>query len=208
MSVTNIIIMLLSIFSILLLSLLFFIPSDSEVYKLISYFDFILCMIFLVDFFNQLFRAENKWKYFYTVGWLDLISSLPMVSEFRFARVFRIFRIFRIIKSIKLLISYIMNNKTASLYGFVIFTAFTTLVLATTAVLYVEKDVGNIQTAEDALWWSFITITTVGYGDFYPVTNIGKSITFFLIVCGIASFGTAISYINQKAVSAIKEEEE
>jgi len=121
MSITNIIIMLLSIFSIALLSLLFFIPSESEVYRLIGYFDFILCMIFLVDFFNQLYKAENKWRYFYTVGWLDLLSSLPMVSELRFVRIFRIFRIFRIIKSIKLLIAYILNNKAASLYGFVVF---------------------------------------------------------------------------------------
>jgi len=83
--------------------------------------------------------------------------------------------------------------------GLLYFPAFTTLVLSTTAVLYLEKDVGNITTAEDALWWSFVTITTVGYGDFYPVTNLGKLITFVLIVCGIASFGTAISWINQFA---------
>lgn len=201
MSVSNIVIMLLSIFSIALLTLMFFIPSDSEVYRLIAYFDFVLCMVFLADFINQLRRAENKWTYFYTVGWLDLLSSIPLVSEFRFVRVFRIFRVFRIIKSIKMLIDFIRKNKAASLYGFVVFTAFTTLVLTTTAVLYVEKDVGNITTAEDALWWSFITITTVGYGDFYPVTTIGKGITFILIVCGIASFGTAISYINQLAGS-------
>lgn len=201
MSVTNIVIMLLSVFSIVLLSLMFFIPSDSEVYRLIAYFDFILCIIFFIDFISQLIKAENKWKYFYTVGWLDLLSSIPLVSEFRFVRVFRIFRVFRIIKSVKLLIDFINQNKAASLYGFVVFTAFTTLVLSTTAVLYVEKDVGNISTAEDALWWSFITITTVGYGDFFPVTNIGKGITFILIVCGIASFGTAISYINQLAGS-------
>jgi voltage-gated potassium channel len=201
MSITNIIIMLLSIFSIMLLSLLFFIPSDSEVYRLIGYFDLILCLIFLIDFFNQLHKAENKWKYFYTVGWLDLLSSVPMVSEFRFVRVFRIFRVIRIFKSIRLLIDFIKQNKAASLYGFVVFTAFTTLVLSTTAVLHFEKDVGNIKTAEDALWWSFITITTVGYGDFFPVTYMGKGITFILIVCGIASFGTAISYINQLAGS-------
>jgi len=204
MSVKNIVIMLLSIFSIALLSLLFFIPSDSEVYRLITYFDFILCLIFLFDFLNQLLNAENKWRYFYTVGWLDLVSSIPMVSEFRFIRIFRVFRIFRIIKSVKLLVNFIKKNKSASLYGFVVFSAFTILVLSTTAVLYVEKDVGNITTAEDALWWSFITITTVGYGDFYPVTHIGKLITFALIVCGIASFGTAISYINQLAASVKK----
>lgn len=201
MSITNIVILLLSIFSILLLSLLFFIPVESEVYRLITYFDFMLCLVFLIDFFNQFFKAKNKWKYFYTVGWLDLLSSIPMVSEFRFIRIFRVFRIFRIIKSIKLLVEFIRSNKSASLYGFVVFSAFTTLVLCTTAVLYFEKDVGNITTAEDALWWSFITITTVGYGDFYPVTSEGKLITSILIVCGIASFGAAISYINEKAVS-------
>lgn len=199
MSVTNIIILLLSIFSIMLLSLLFFIPSDSEVYRLITYFDFMLCVIFMFDFLNQLYKAENRWRYFYTVGWLDLLSSLPLVSEFRYVRVFRIFRIFRIIKSFKLLIQFIMNHKAATLYGFVVFTAFTTLVICTTTVLYIEKDVGNIQTAEDALWWSFITISTVGYGDYYPVTNIGKGITLILLFCGIASFGTAISWINQFA---------
>lgn len=201
MSVSNIIILLLSIFSILLLSLLFFIPTDSEVYRLIEYFDFILCMIFLYDFFSQLFQAKNKWRYFYTVGWLDLLSSIPLVSEFRYIRVFRIFRVFRIIKSIKLLVEFVMKNKSASIYGFVVFCAFTILVIATTAILYVEKEVGNITTAEDALWWSFITITTVGYGDFYPVTNIGKLIAFILIVCGIATFGTTISYITEKASS-------
>lgn len=130
-----------------------------------------------------------------------MASSIPVVSELRYVRIFRIFRIFRIIKSIKLLVTFIRQNQASSLYGFVVFVAFTTLVLATTAVLYVEQHVGNITTAEDALWWSFVTITTVGYGDFYPVTNIGKLISFVLIVCGIASFGTAISYINSVASS-------
>ena len=102
---------------------------------------------------------------------------------------------------LNLLVAFIRQNQASSLYGFVVFVAFTTLVLATTAVLYVEQHAGNITTAEDALWWSFVTITTVGYGDFYPVTNIGKLISFVLIVCGIASFGTAISNINSVASS-------
>jgi len=197
-SVNNIVIMLLSIFSIVLLSIGFFIPETSEVYRLITYFDFILCLIFLYDFLVQFFTEPNKWKYMYTIGWLDLLSSIPVVSELRYIRVFRIFRIFRIIKSIKLLIEFIRENKASSLYGFVVFVAFTTLVVCTTAVLYVEQGVGNIQTAEDALWWSFITITTVGYGDFYPVTNVGRLITVVLIVAGVATFGAAISYISSK----------
>jgi voltage-gated potassium channel len=183
------------------LSLTFFIPSDSEIYQLISYFDFILCFVFLLDFITQFFKAKNKWKYFYTVGWLDLLSSIPIVYEFRFIRLFRVFRVLRIIKSTRLLIAFIRRNKATSLYGFIVFTAFVTLVITTTAILYIEKDVGNIKTAEDALWWSFITITTVGYGDFYPVTGLGKLLASLLIFCGIASFGAVISYVNKLALS-------
>ncbi|WP_207795763.1 MULTISPECIES: potassium channel family protein [Sphingobacterium] len=205
MSVFNIVIALLSIFSIILLSITFFIPSDSEVYRLIGYFDFSLCAIFLIDFFRQLFRAERRWRYLYTTGWLDLLSSIPMVSEFRYIRIFRVFRVLRIIKSFTLLLTFIRENRAATLYGFVVFISYTTLVLATTGVLYVEKDVGNIQTAEDALWWSYITITTVGYGDYYPVTSGGKVLASILIFCGIATFGTAISYINEKVESFKRE---
>ncbi|MCB0456714.1 MAG: ion channel [Flavobacteriaceae bacterium] len=197
-SVSNIIIMLLSIFSIALLSLTLFLPESSELYKLLTYFDFILCLIFLYDFLHQLLSVKEKWKYMHTIGWLDLLSSIPVVSELRYIRVFRIFRIFRIIKSIRLLIEFIKENKANSLYGFVVFSAFTTLVICTTAILYVEQEVGNIKTAEDALWWSFITITTVGYGDFYPVTNVGRLITVVLIIAGVATFGAAISYIGDK----------
>lgn len=197
-SVSNIVIMLLSIFSIALLTLSFFLPPASEINRLITYFDFLLCIFFLYDFVKQLYIAKNKWKYFYTIGWLDLLSSIPVVSELRYIRVFRIFRVFRIIKSIKLLVEFIRENKASSLYGFVVFMAFTTLVITTTAVLYVEQGVGNIKTAEDALWWSIVTITTVGYGDLYPVTNMGRIIAVVLIVTGISSFGAAISYITEK----------
>lgn len=201
MSIFNIIIALLSLFRIILLSTTFFIPAESEIYRLIGYFDFSLCFVFIVDFFKQLSSAQHKWRYLYTTGWLDLLSSIPMVAEFRYIRIFRVFRVLRIIKSFRLLLEFIRKNRAATLYGFVVFTSYTTLVLTTTAVLYVEKDIGNIRTAEDALWWSYVTITTVGYGDFYPVTTIGKALTSILIVCGIATFGTAISFINEKVES-------
>lgn len=190
--------MLLSIFSIVLLSLTFFIPVESQVFRLLTFFDFLLCIIFFIDFLKQLFSVDNKWRYMRTMGWLDLLSSIPVVSELRYIRIFRIFRVIRIIKSITFLIDFIKNNKANSLYGFIVFTVFTLLVLCTTAVLYIEQDVGNIKTAEDALWWSFITITTVGYGDHFPVTNLGRLISVVLIVAGVASFGAAISYISDK----------
>jgi len=186
-----------------LLSLTFFLDQNSEIYKLIHYYDFGLCMVFLYDFFNQLRKRKKRWRYFFTYGWLDLLSSIPVVSEFRYIRVLRIFRILRIMKSFHLLYKFIITHKKASLYGFIVFVSTVILVLSSTLVLYLEKDVGNIKTAEDALWWSYITITTVGYGDYYPVTGLGKLAASILILNGIAIFGAIVSYITDR-VNTIK----
>jgi len=204
LSITKLIVALLSIFSIVLLSATFFLPLNSEINKLIHYYDFALCIVFFYDFIQQIRKRKKKWRYFITYGWIDLLSSIPVIAEFRYARVLRVFRIVRIIKSFRLLYRFILTNKTASVYGFIVFASSVILVVSSTLVLYFEKDVGNIKTAEDALWWSYITITTVGYGDYFPVTNIGKGIASILILNGIAIFGAIISYITGK-VNRIKE---
>lgn len=203
LSVTKLIIALLSLFSIGLLSATFFLDPTSEVSRLIEYYDVLLCIVFFFDFCKQLYKAENRTKFFFTTGWLDLISSIPVIHEFRFVRVFRIFRVFRIVKSFRLLINFIKTHKVESLYGVILFVSITTVILTSTLVLYFEQDVGNIKTAEDAIWWSFISVTTVGYGDHYPVTTIGRGLSILLISTGIALFGALISYITS-SVESIK----
>lgn len=196
MSIINFIIAILSILSIGVISITFFIDIDSELFQLLEYFDFLLCLFFFVDFIKQLSQSQNKWRYFYTYGWIDLLSSLPVINEFRYARVLRIFRIIRLIKSYKLLVEFLKNNRAQTVYGSVILLMVLSIFTCTYFVLYLEEYVGNIQTAEDALWWAFITITTVGYGDYYPVTNEGKLIASFLIVNGLVGFGALISFLN------------
>lgn len=203
LTVTKLIVALLSVFSIALLSLTFFIDKDSELNKLIHYYDFGLCAVFLYDFFVQLYKRKKRWRYFFTYGWLDLLSSIPVISEFRYIRILRVFRILRIIKSFNILYKFIITNKKASLYGFIVFVSTMILILSSSLVLHLEQDVGNIKTAEDALWWSYITITTVGYGDYYPVTNAGKLAASILILNGIAIFGAIVSYITDK-VNTVK----
>lgn len=203
LTVTKLIVALLSVFSIALLSLTFFIDKDSELNKLIHYYDFGLCAVFLYDFFVQLYKRKKRWRYFFTYGWLDLLSSIPVISEFRYIRILRVFRILRIIKSFNILYKFIITNKKASLYGFIVFVSTMILILSSALVLHLEQGVGNIKTAEDALWWSYITITTVGYGDYYPVTNAGKLAASILILNGIAIFGAIVSYITDK-VNTVK----
>ncbi len=171
-------------------------PKDSEVYRLINYYDFGLCAVFLYDFFRQLREADNRVKYFFTYGWLDLLSSIPMVGAFRFARFFRVFRVIRVFKSVHVLILFIRSNKKSSLYGLIVLFICFTVVLSSIATLYFEREVGNIQTAEDALWWTFISVTTVGYGDYYPVTDHGKLAATTMIFTGLLAFGTIVAFIN------------
>jgi voltage-gated potassium channel len=65
------------------------------------------------------------------------------------------------------------------------------LIFSSILILKVE-DVpnGNIKTASDAVWWAFTTISTIGYGEFYPVSNAGRAIAGVLIIFGVGVFGT------------------
>jgi voltage-gated potassium channel len=74
----------------------------------------------------------------------------------------------------------------------------------------VERDApgSNIRTAEDALWWAYVTITTVGYGDKYPVTSEGRIIAVALITVGVGLFGTFTAFVASWFVEKREEEEE
>ncbi len=198
MSISKLTIAIFSIVSIGLLSVSFFLDHESELYRLLNYYDWGLCAFFLYDFFEELFTSKNKAKYFFTVGWLDLLSSIPVVHEFRFARIIRVIRIIRIFHSARLLIEYLRSNRKSSLYGAIVMVLVSIIILSSFFVLWVEQDVGNINTAEDALWWTFISVTTVGYGDYYPVTNEGKLLASLLIMSGIVGFGTVVSFLSSK----------
>ncbi len=55
-------------------------PAGSEIQQLLTYADTSVCALFFADFCVSLYRAENRWRYFYTWGWLDLLSSIPTLD--------------------------------------------------------------------------------------------------------------------------------
>lgn len=197
--INKLLVLLFSLLGIVILIYSFFLPTDSEIYRLLWYYDFILCLYFLFDFLKQFFESKNKFRFFFTVGWLDLLSAVPVMYQFRFFRIFRIVRIIRILNSITSLASilnFIKSKPKQSFFGFIIFFIVSSLLITSVGVLYLEQEVGNITTAEDCLWWAMVTISTVGYGDLYPVTNLGRFLAMILIFTGVVSFGALLSYIN------------
>ena len=203
------------ILSVYVLSVLFvdgMYDLSPEMEGLINQIDFIVCIIFMGDFFYRFHRAPSKLK-FLRWGWIDFISSIPMLSVFRGGNVIRIVRIFRTLRafrSVKILLKYLLKNRTQNTLVSVGAISCMIAMGGSMAILRLEQAIptGNIKTPSDALWWSIVTITTVGYGDRYPVSDGGRIVAAILMIVGVALFGTFTGFVASLFVEPdIKREE-
>ncbi len=194
----QILILILSVYVLaaLFVDTVFKLPE--EISKLLSVVDDGICTIFLIDFVIRFSRAENKLA-FMKWGWIDLVSSIPAFEAMRpgrIVRVIRVVRILRAVRSTKLLLSHTFRNRKQSTFAAVATISVLLVIFASIAILNVEDDPSsNIKTAEDAIWWSFVTITTVGYGDKFPVTTEGRLIAAVLMTAGVGLFGTFTGFV-------------
>lgn len=172
---------------------------DKEQKAILQIADVVVCGLFFVDFLVSLYQAPNRLRYFLSWGWLDLLSSVPMIDALRITRVARIFRIVRIIRGIKatkILAQFILNRRAESGLLAVSLISLLMIVVSSIAILQVESHPDStIKTAQDAVWWAIATITTVGYGDVYPITSEGRIVASFLMVCGVGLLGTFSGFV-------------
>ena len=145
-------------------------------------------------------------------GWIDLISSIPM-NAFAVGRIFRILQLLRVVRAIRelrLLSHYFLRNKIKSAFASAAIFAFMMIVFCAIGILSVERDApgSNIRNAEDALWWAYVTITTVGYGDRFPITPEGRMIAAALMTVGVGLFGTFTAYVASWFVEKKEEEKQ
>ena len=146
-------------------------------------------------------------------GWIDLISCIPVFDLFLAARLFRIVQLLRVLRAFRsmgMLARYYFSNKVKGTFTSVGIFAVLMVIFSAISILSIEKDApnSNIKTAEDALWWAYVTITTVGYGDKYPVTTEGRVIAVALITVGVGLFGTFTAYVASWFVEKREEKEE
>jgi len=195
----NLAVVIFSIIAIFALIADTFFQLPSEIRLLVEYIDFIISIFFLFEFFYRLYHSPSKLE-FLKWGWIDFISSIPMIGYLRAGRIFRLIRLFRIIKSIKslgLLYNDLFENRIKNFAYTIFILALLLLVFSSISILIFETAPNsNIKTAEDAIWWSYCTITTVGYGDKYPVTMEGKIIAMILMTFGVGIFSTMTAYIS------------
>ena len=200
--------MLLSFISVILIVLMAFVPMASETKRLLFLIDTGICVIFLLHFFVGLINARDK-KYYLKHHWIDFVASIPAIEPLRIARVFQILRVIRLIRMTRSIISVLLKQRRQATLASLMLAMVTIIALSSVVILLVENGApnANIQSAEDAVWWSLVTISTVGYGDYYPVTTVGHVIGGIVIVCGVSFFGVISGYMASIFVAPDEEEQ-
>ena len=189
------------------------------------YTDIFTTILFIIDYSLRVFTADYKLRKHEAISFIrypftfwaiiDLISILPTLTVlnsgfkllrlfriFRTFRVFRVFKAFRYSKSITIIIKVIKNSKNAL---FAVCTLAIGYILVSALVIFnVEGD--SFATFFDAIYWATVSLTTVGYGDIYPVTTAGRIITMISSVFGIAIVALPAGIITAGYMDALNEE--
>lgn len=158
--------------------------------------DWIVYGLFVVDYFVRLFIAKNK-KSFLEENIIDLIAILPFNSALRALRLARFVKLLRLAKLFRLgaLSGRFVKRSCRFLdtngFKYVLMVCASAILLAAVAMTYFEH-----MGFPDALWWSFVTATTVGYGDLSPASGAGRIIACCLMLAGIGLIGSLTSTIT------------
>jgi voltage-gated potassium channel len=196
-------ILAISVLSILNMGLWFVLPFESQSWQLVFTVDAILTVIFLTDFVFRLLTAPTKWWYLrHGGGVFDFLGCMPGL------RIFRLFRIVRAVRVVRRLggprvFGELREGLAAGTLYLVVFLGLFTLEFVGLLELHFEQDApgANITTSGDALWWGYVTATTVGYGDQFPVTTGGRVVGILMLTVGVALFATFSGFLANAFLS-------
>jgi voltage-gated potassium channel len=197
-----------------------YVPYKSwfEKFELISVLVFsIEYIIRLVYNFNE-GKVKGLFKYIFSFyGIVDLLSILPfylnqlMTIDGRFLRILRLFRLTRIFKlgkeseNIRIFVKALNSVKSELL--FTLFLSFVLILFSSSAIYYLENEAQPEQfsSISASIWWAVATLTTVGYGDIYPITAGGKIFAGFIALVGVGIVAIPTGIISASFVEAVKE---
>ena len=159
--------------------------------------------IFLFDFFYGWWHAPGRLGYLKT-GWLTLLGGIPFVPLLALFRIWRTTNLIRYMRETGQR-RFFRTLLRAPATSVLLSTFFLAIVVVTVSSMFVvsyevESPSSNIKTGADALWWSLVTVATVGYGDRYPVTAGGRLIGVAIMVVGVGLFGVLSSYLASKFI--------
>ncbi|MEN8810026.1 MAG: ion transporter [Flavobacteriales bacterium] len=209
---------------IILISLISFaietLPNNSEETKKVLFLiELISVIIFSVEYLLRVYSAKSPLKYIFSFfGIIDLLAILPFYLKFaidlRALRVFRVFRIFRALKLIrynKALLRFHVAAKMVKEEMVLFFIVTAILVFLSASGIYFFENEAQPEVFSSifhSFWWAIVTLTTVGYGDVYPITVGGKIFTFFVLIIGVGVVTVPAGIIATALTSARNMEKE
>ena len=192
----NIFIALVSSLSVLN-SLLFFLPyTDVALVNIIILFNWVIEIIFITNFFYRLTIADSRSKYIRSKeGVIDLLACIPFIQISWIFRGLNAFFIFRDLGVDQFRKDLSRGRANATVLT-VLFVMVLILEFGSYSVILAERGDphANITSAEIALWWVFETITTVGYGDYTPITLGGRVVGVIVMAAGIGTYALLAGY--------------
>jgi voltage-gated potassium channel len=218
-----IVVLILTLFSLATMVVQFLLPEGTQTWDLVNFYNNLTCIFFLVDFAMRLIAQPKKRDYFIgQQGYFDLLGSIPsfnIVPAFaQYSGLLRLFRLSRLLRLRRfmnpenraLLKNEILNNRGSYAALLTVLMALLVICTASIFVLFFESKSpdANITTGGDSIWWSIVTITTVGYGDRYPVTPGGRSTAVLVMFAGVGIIGALASILASILLPPPKKEEE
>lgn len=189
---------------------------SSAVRNGLAVFEIVSVVIFTVEYLARLTAAQNKVRFIASFfGVIDLLAILPFYLSFGFdlrsIRALRLLRLFRMLKLARYSAAIQRFHRALLLAKeeLVLFAALTTILLFLSAVgIYQFENAAQPQVFASvfhSLWWAVVTLTTVGYGDVYPVTTGGKMFTFFVLLIGLGIVAVPTGIVSSALQQAREE---
>lgn len=205
--IVDIFLILLIIFNVVCLGL----ETDKVIYTnnklFFQYVELVSVIIFTIEYVMRVVSLDKFKNIFSPLMLIDFFAILPFYLPFKSIdlRILRIFRLFRILRIFKLAryfdalqmickVLYKKRVELVSIFGVLIFLVF----LSSFLMFYVESEVQQdvFHNILDTFWWSIVTFTTVGYGDVYPITPLGKILSAIIVLIGIMLFALPTSILT------------
>lgn len=208
--------------TLILLSIVSFsldtIPNISEeLSQILQGFEIFSISIFSIEYLLRIYVSKKPLQYIFSFyGFIDLVAILPFylngVLDLRFLRAFRILRIFRVVRLIKYNDALNRFKKAFAIVKeeIILFFLITiVLIFITSAGIYYFEHEAQPEVFKSIFhspWWSIVTLTTVGYGDVYPITLGGKIFTFFVLMIRVGIVTIPAGLVANALLKAIDNE--
>ena len=178
-----------------------FYKLSASTYFWLNQFDTFVCIFYIADWFDK-WKIKKYSKQYLKWGWVDLILAIPL-SQAVWFQYHTVIRFFRALKALKYIHDYFHSDTKSSKFVDCCIISIAFIAFATIGVFNCEKHVdgANIKNLSDSIWWAMATITTIGYGDRFPVSDLGRFVAGFVMVGGVGLYASFTGFIVSKFIN-------